>query len=154
MTSRYEQFYLVISGIYRTINRIERVEMEKHGYKGSYVHYLNAVAKYEGATATDLEEICNIDKAAVSRSIAEMEQKGLVKRESGLNNYRRHYRAKIFLTEKGKEVAAMVHEKASAAVLAVGSTMSEDERKIVYSVLNRVFDELKTVSRSGIPDIE
>lgn len=154
MTSRYEQFYLVIAGIYRTINRIERVEMEKHGYKGSYVHYLNAIAKHEGVTATQLEEICNIDKAAVSRSIGEMEEKGLIKREEGLEHIRKNYRAKIYLTERGKEMAQVVHEKASAAVRAVGSTMNESERKIVYDVLNRVFDELKTVSRKGIPDNE
>ena len=154
MTSRYEQFYLVISGIYRAINRIERMEMVKHGFKGSYAHYLNVIAKHEGATATDLEEICNIDKAAVSRSIAEMEEKGLIKREGAFEDNKRHYRSKIFLTEKGKEIANIVHDKASAAVLAVGSTMDDEERKIVYDVLNRVFDELKAVGRKGIPDIE
>ena len=95
MISRYEQFAALISGIERGIQRIERDEMEKLGYKGAYAQYLAALRRYEGGvTAAQLCEICDRDKAAVSRVVAELEQKSLVSRESGAS-----YRAALRLTD-------------------------------------------------------
>ena len=83
MLDRFEHFSYSISNIYRHIVKIEREEMEKYGLRGSYVQYLLAMKRYpEGVTSTQLCEICDKDKAAISRVIAEMESKGLVKRES------------------------------------------------------------------------
>ena len=80
MISRFEQFSYVISGIHRQIQKIERAEMIKRGYKGAFAQYLATLHRYEeGLTATELCEICDKDKAAVSRILAEMEEKGLLK---------------------------------------------------------------------------
>ena len=103
MTDRFEQFSFIISGIYRKLQKIKRDEMVKRGYKGAFAQYLATQSRYEeGLTSTELCEICDKDKAAVSRIIAEMEEKGLVQREKKAV---RSYRSKITLTEKGKDVA-------------------------------------------------
>ena len=97
--SRFEQFSFVISGIYREIQKIERDEMIKHGYRGAFAVYFATLKRYEeGLTSAEICELCDKDKAAVSRIIAEMEEKGLAERAKSSP---RGYRAKIVLTEKG-----------------------------------------------------
>ena len=72
MISRFEQFSSVISSIYGAIQKIEREEMAKYGLKGAYAQYLVAVKRFpEGVTSTELCELCDKDKAAVSRIVAE-----------------------------------------------------------------------------------
>ncbi|MBR2718208.1 MAG: MarR family transcriptional regulator [Clostridia bacterium] len=150
MISRYEQFAALISGIERGIQRIERDEMEKLGYKGAYAQYLAALRRCEGGvTAARLCEICDRDKAAVSRMVGELEQKGLVNRESGAS-----YRACLTLTEKGRTVAELVCRKAQAAVDAGGAGLTEEERRIYFTALERIAGNIESISREGLPDNE
>ena len=73
MLSRYEQFSYIVSGINRHIQKLERDEMIKFGYKGAFAQYLVAMRHYpKGVTAAQLSEICDKDKAAVSRIVTEM----------------------------------------------------------------------------------
>ncbi len=150
MISRFEQFAYVISGIQRELQKIERDEMIKHGYRGAFAVYLATLRRYEeGLTAAEICEICDKDKAAVSRIIAEMEEKDLVERDK---TGERTYRAKITLTEKGKETAEFVMQRAKAAVCAVsGEVMSDEQREQFYSCLDAIYKNLRKVSKEGIP---
>lgn len=150
MISRFEQFSLIISGIHRKLQKIERAEMVKRGYKGAFAQYLAVLSRHEeGLTSTELCEVCDKDKAAVSRIIAEMEEKGLVQREKKVV---RSYRSKITLTEKGKETADFVAKRAEAAVSAVsGSLMSEEDREVFYEILDNLYKNLQKVGTEGIP---
>lgn len=40
MINRFEQFSQVISGIHRYIQKLQRNEMVKRGYKGAFAQYL------------------------------------------------------------------------------------------------------------------
>ena len=150
MISRFEQFSLIISGIHRKLQKIERAEMVKRGYKGAFAQYLATLSRYEeGLTSTELCEICDKDKAAVSRIIAEMEEKDLVQREKKVV---RSYRSKITLTEKGKETADFVAKRAEAAVEAVsGSVMTDEQREFFYAILDNLHKNLQKVGTEGIP---
>ena len=90
MVSRYELFSSAISSIYHDIQRIERTEMARFGLKGPHAQCLVALNRYpEGITAARLCEVCEKDKAAVSRIIAELEEEGMVTRDSqGGSRYR------------------------------------------------------------------
>ena len=73
--SRFEQLSSAISRIYHYIQKIERIEMEKFGLKGPHVQCMLAMNRNpEGLTATQLCTMCEKDKAAVSRTIAELEK--------------------------------------------------------------------------------
>lgn len=150
MESRFEQFKMAISGINRYVQKIERNEMVKRGYKGAFAQYLAVLKRFEeGLTSSELCEICDKDKAAVSRIIAEMEEKGLVSRE---HKNIRTYRAKIVLTEKGRNTADYVAERAKAAISAVSDgVMDENQREVFYSTLDVLYKNLQKVSREGIP---
>lgn len=150
MLSRFEQFAFIISGIQREVQKIERDEMVKHGYRGAFAIYLAALSHYdEGLTAKEICEICDKDKAAVSRIITEMEEKDLVTKE---RNKEKVYRSKIFLTEKGKEIAGIVEKRASAVIKAVSDgVIPENERAHLYKTLDTIYKNLSAVSKNGIP---
>lgn len=150
MRSRFEQFTFIISGIQRDIQKIERDEMVKYGYKGAYAQYLVAIHGHpEGLTSGQLCEACDKDKAAVSRVIAEMEQRGLVARDAAED---RVYRARIRLTEEGLKAARFVDERATAAVLAAGKGLTDENRAVFYEALNLIAGNLQILSRDGIPE--
>lgn len=149
MLSRFEQFSTVISDIYRYIQNIERDEMIKYGYKGSFAQYLVVMKRHcDGITAARLCEVCGKDKAAVSRVIAEMEEKGLVMRVSENG---KAYRAKLILTEEGVKAADFVCRRARTAVMEVGKELTDEDRRIFYATLNMFASNLKTLSKEGIP---
>lgn len=150
MLDRFEQFSYSISNIYRHIMKIEREEMEKYGLRGSYAQYLVTMTRFpEGITSSKLSEICDRDKAAISRIIAEMESKGLVTRETDRANL---YRAKLMLTDEGIKAASFVCDRAEKAVNAAGKGLGEDDRKIFYGALAIIEANLRRISRDGIPD--
>jgi len=154
MLSRYEQFSFVIASIYRGIQKIERDEMVKYGYKGSYAQYLAALTRYpEGLTLLQLCDACEKDKAAVSRAVADMEERGLIVRVSP-SGRKSHYRAQLRLTDEGRKISNFVCERAQAAVDAVGSDMGDEQRSVFHSALGLIAANLQTVTRQGIPEEE
>ena len=149
MISRYEQFTTAISSIYHHFQKIERDEMERYGLKGTYTQYLLAIERNsDGITAAELSEMCEIDKAAVSRALAEMESHGLVLKSL---NKDRAYRARLFLTEKGKRAAEFVRERSRLAVDLAGNGLSDADRIVLYSSLELIADNLQKICREGIP---
>lgn len=150
MIERFEQLSYYIYSIYRTVQKIEKEEMKKHGLRGAYAQYLVAMARYpQGLTSARLCELCDKDKAAASRCVSEMEEKGLIARESG--NFSM-YRAKLTLTEKGKEIAAFVLKKVTTAVELAGVGLDEESRRIFYASLGLIESNLKKICQNGIPD--
>ena len=150
MISKYEHFSLSVSRIYHDIQRIERQEMEAFGLKGPHAQALLAMQRYpEGVTAVQLCEICDKDKAAISRSIAELEEKGMVRRmtNNGIN-----YRASLVLTEKGADAARAVSEKARLAVEQAGIGLQDEQRQVFYRVLDLIAENLHTICRDGLKE--
>ena len=95
-----------------------------------------------------LGELILRDKADVSRIIGQMEKKGLVRKEATGSNM---YRARIKLTEEGKETALHVRERAALAVELAGAGLSEAERETFYYALERITANLQTLSKEGLP---
>lgn len=148
--TRFEQFSAAIYGIYRDILKIQRNEMTKHNLKGSYALYLTVLRHNpEGLTATQLCEICDKDKAAISRVISELEQKGLVTRVSNRDTF---YRAKLKLTESGSRIAEQVDRAAGVAVEMATKGMSEENRKTMYECLGLIAVNLRGICKNGIPN--
>lgn len=149
MLSRFEQFSFVISGINRYIQKLERDEMVKYGFKGAYAQYLVLLHRYpEGLTLSQLCALCDRDKAAVSRSVSEMLDKGLLLRR---NEHKRVYKARLLLTEEGQRAADFVCTRAQSAVAAVGSELTDEERAVFYATLDLIASNLEILTKEGIP---
>ena len=148
MLGRFEQFSQSVSAIHRCIQKIEREEMEKHGLKGAYAQFLVAMShKKDGVTSAELCKICELNKAAVSRYVSEMEEANLIKKIGESS-----YRAKLILTEKGKKTADFVMLRARQAVMEIGGELSENERSVFYDVLNRISKKLELLSINGFTE--
>lgn len=146
MLERFDQFTFAISSIHRFVQKIQRDEMERYGLKGAAVQYLLALMRHpEGLTAAQLSQLCDRDKAAVSRIVAEMEGKGLLHR-SGPG-----YRAVLTLTEAGIQAAGYTDQRACLAAELVGRGVSEEDRLQFYQILAKYAANIQTLSEKGIP---
>lgn len=148
MTTKFEQFSASVFCIYRCIQKIERVEMAKYGLKGAHAQCLLAMSRYpEGITSSRLCAVCDKDKAAISRTVAELEREGLVQRNTEGRNY---YRAPLKLTQQGETVAQRVDERAKLAVEKAGEGLTDDQRAVFYNVLDLIAGHLQTICEEGL----
>lgn len=151
MISKYELFSSSVSCLYRDIQKIERFEMAKFGLKGPHAQCLLALARYpDGITAASLCEACEKDKAAISRIVAELEERRLLVR-TDRNGIR--YRATLKLTEEGKSVAIAVNEKARQAVEQAGEGLTDAQREVFYQVLALIAGNLHTICKDGLKEV-
>ena len=150
MVERFERFSLAISEISRCWHKLAAEEMAKYGLKGPLVTYLVTISRHPaGLTAPQLCELCGKDKSDVSRMMALMEQKGLVKKESVHQN---RYGGVFRLTPAGEEAASFVRQRAGTAVELAGGTLSEAERTIFYNALESIAANLKQIAKDGLPE--
>ncbi len=148
MVGRFEIFTLGLSEIMSSWNKIASEELKPFGLKGTYVIYLIALYKHsEGLTSANLSEMCNRDKAEVSRAIKALESKGLVVRKNTTVN---GYRAKITLTKQGREATKTLRERVKLAVEKGGEGLSEEQRDDFYNALEIISTNLKKISKEGL----
>ena len=148
MLRRFEQFCTSAFSIYRSIQKIERMEMEKFGLKGPHAQCLLNMARYpEGVTAAKLCTLCDKDKAAISRTVAELENAGMLIRNCSGNH---RYRAQLILTDMGREAASRVAERANFAVEQAGSGLSDEQRAVFYHALSLIADNLQNICDEGL----
>ena len=148
MLERYELLSSSISSMYHDIQKIERVEMAKFGLKGPHAQCMLAMNRYpEGLTASQLCELCDKDKASISRTVAELEQAGMVVRDTRSGN---RYRAPLTLTPKGVMAANAVSQRALLAVEQAGVGLKDEQRHVFYQVLMLIAGNLHTICKDGL----
>ena len=148
MIGRFEVFSLSLSEILTSWNKIATDEMKRFDLKGAYVIYLITLFKHpEGLTAANLCELCNKDKAEVSRALSVMEKKGLILRDASVP---RGYRANITLTETGKKATNSLRKRIKLAVEKGGEGLSEKQRDDFYSSLETICNNLRKISKEGL----
>ena len=150
MIGRFEQFCTAISGIQHSIARIERIEMEKYGLKGPHAQCMLVMERNpEGITAAELCGICEKDKAAISRALAELEAAGMITR---MDPNGKRYRSRLYLTKKGKTVAKQVADRVHQAVSQIGDSYDVETREIFVHVLSMIAQNLQELSKNGIQE--
>ena len=141
MKQRFEIFVTAITQINRSIQKLKSQEMAEFGLKGTHVMCLFQLRQHEeGLTSVQLAQLCEEDKAAISRSIAELRERGLVHVPEDAG---RRYRVRITLTDRGREVTAQMDQKIIDAVMAGAQGYTTEEREIFYRVLLQVADNLQ-----------
>lgn len=141
MENRYEIFTSSVTELSRYVSRIKEMEMKKHGLKAGHTNVLVYLSMHpEGLTSAKLTALCREDKAAVSRNIADLLEKGFVKIE--VPDGEKKYRAPIFLTENGRKLMLRIDECISEAVDYGGKDLSETERENLYASLKKILRNL------------
>ena len=151
MVTRFEQFTSSVASIYRSIQKIERVEMAKYGLKGPHAQVLLAMSRYpDGVTSGELVKLCDKDKAAISRTVAELEREGMVCRQGRNGNF---YRAALTLTQRGREAAEHVAIRAKRAVETASNGLNDDSRQALYAALDLIASHLQTICDEGLAEL-
>ena len=142
MEERFETFTVLITRISRSIKRIKADEMADFELKGPHVSCLYYLSQRDGMTAAELCERCDEDKAAISRSLDDLEKNGYITCTSGAG---KRYKSPLRLTERGKAVGRAIGEKITRIVEAASEGLSEAERQTMYRALALVSENLERI---------
>lgn len=150
MLNRFAKFSQSIAEIDRCWHKLAAEEMAKYELNSPHAVYLNTLYETdsEGISAAQLGDLCGKNKADVSRMIAILEQKGLVQKIAVGKNM---YRAKLLLTQKGKDAAEQVRKRAALAVELAGNGLTDSERETFYKALGIITENLQQLSKEGLP---
>ena len=150
MITKYELFSSSVASLSRDIQHIERTEMAKFGLKGPHAQCLLAILRHPlGVTSAQLCDLCAKDKAAISRTVSELEQEQMIRRESRNGSA---YRAALTLTEKGRAAANAVSQRAIMAVEAAGKGLTDTQREVFYQVMHIISENLHTICKHGLEE--
>ena len=139
MLNRFGAFVAGITACYKYIQRIKTMEMTEFGLKGTHamcLFYLHHST--QGLTAAQLCQLCDEDKAAISRTLSELEGKGYLQARAG-----KKYRAEITLTPEGKALAQKMDALIENWVAAGGDGLTESQRNSFYQSLELIASNLK-----------
>ena len=150
MLDRFAKFSYSIAEIHRCWHKLAAEELAKYGLNSPHAIYLKTLydAEPEGITAAQLGEICGKDKADVSRMVAILEKKDMVRKVAVGKNM---YRAKLRLTDQGREAAEHVRSRAAVAVELAGNGLTQEERECFYRALGLITEKLQKLSKDGLP---
>ena len=130
-------FTLSILRLNKLVQKIKTYEIEKFGLKPIHVmcgYYLNKHP--QGLTAKELSELTLEDKAAISRALKMMWERGYVDYDANRRN------ATIKLTEEGKQFTNVICARAERAVAAGSMDFTEEERIFFYKSLDAINENL------------
>ena len=155
MENRFETFTVLMNRINRNIRKIKNREMEEYHLRSVHISCLYYLYNNKGATATELCERCEEDKATISRALEYLEANGYLVCES--KNVKR-YRSPLLLTEKGGIVGKKIDDKIKAMLDDISTGLTEDERIAFYRSLSIISASLenyanKTTQKIGKEDV-
>ena len=142
MTERFETFTVLINRISRNIRRIKNQEMAEYNLRSAHVSCLYYLYTDKGATATDLCELCEEDKATISRALDYLETNGYITRET---NTAKRYKSPLLLTDLGLAVGKKIADKIDGVLDAISDGLTENERIDFYRSLSIISQSLEGV---------
>lgn len=147
MENRFKEFTLLISQANRAINKIKNNEMKKYDLKGTQVNCLFYIYESKDSlSAKDICILCDEDKAAISRTLKELECQGYIVCEKDDN--KKKYNAILQLTAQGVKIAEIISKKIESIINYDESYISREELVAFYKTFNKIYANLKTISES------
>lgn len=147
MQERFEIFTVLINRISRNIRKIKNQEMAEYNLRSAHVSCLYYLYTNKGATATNLCERCEEDKATISRALDYLETNGFLTCES--KNVKR-YKSPLILTDKGNEAGKKITDKINGVLDAISGGLTDEERGAFYRSLSIISESLEVVSKKAV----
>ena len=146
MQERFETFTVLINRISRNVRRIKNQEMADYGLRSAHVSCLYYIYTLKGATATDLCERCEEDKATISRALDYLETQGYIARKT---EPAKRYKSPLLLTDKGLEAGKKIADKIDGVLEAISDGLTEEERVAFYRSLSIISTGLDAIAGNG-----
>ncbi len=142
MIQRFINFTENITTINKGIQELKNKVMNEHGLNGGSAMYLFFLSQHsEGLTVSEMSELNNVSKAAVSRVYSSLYDKGyisFVDFDGG-----KKYNTPAILTEKGKKQTDLISEAICKYVDMFSLTnIDENDRTIMYRSLRTIANNL------------
>ncbi|MGN0824259.1 MAG: MarR family winged helix-turn-helix transcriptional regulator [Candidatus Coproplasma sp.] len=138
MDNIFEQFTITVLKLNKLVQKIKTWEMSDYGLKTIHVmcvYYLKS--RPNGLTASELVKLTLEDKAAISRALKTLKEKGYVSYNPN------KYNELITLTEDGQGLAEQINQKAAKAVKMCSYDFTDAERIGFYNALETVAKNLE-----------
>ena len=144
---RFVRFHNLIYNASKSLHRIKTIGMEEYGLASTHTFCLRSLyGRGEGMTRTELARTCAVDKAQISRLIAELSDMGYVLEASKGKGYRK----KIVLTETGALVAASIDQKVKRVLSYIDQALPEERIGDMYHTLEQICECLKQAEEDGL----
>lgn len=141
MEKRFETFTTLILKISRYIRKIKSEEMKDYNLQGAHVSCLYYLYKSDKPlTAKELCDLCEEDKAVISRSIEVLERDNYIVCDS---TKEKRYKSQLTLTPKGIEVGKNISKKIDVFTDLGGDGMTEEKRRTLYECLTAICENLQ-----------
>lgn len=138
---RFDTFAGSILELNRYLQKLKDMEMKPFGLRANHVMCLYHLGKNpRGLTVTELAEACREDKAAVSRCLSQLLQRGLV--GGNFPENKRSYRTRITLTASGRELVEQIYQKVDAALVGGSTGMTQQQRETFYATMELIIKNL------------
>lgn len=144
MEERYEMFTVLIARATRCLYKIKTEEMSEFDLKGSHVSCIYYLYKTHSLTAKELCDVCEEDKANISRTIKYLEENGYIYSEA---DSQKKYKVSLLLTEKGKAVGNSIANKIDEILRESSDGLTEENRKIFYLSLLTICNNLERICK-------
>ena len=143
LEARFEIFTKLISRISRNIRRIKTDEVAEFNLKSPHVSCLYYLHKSGKLCSTELAEVCDEDKAAISRTLDYLERQGFIACEE---QGKRRYKANYVLTGRGTDVAKVIAARIDKVIMIAGAELTDEERHVFYSALEKISNRLDVIA--------
>lgn len=140
MDEKYKIFTVLMANINRSIRKIKTEEMAEFHLKSPHVSCLYYLYKKDTLTAKELCDICEEDKANVSRALDYLQTNGYLVRQ---NEENKKYKSHLALTEMGRGVAGKIADKIDRILEEAGEGISDADREIMYRSLFQISTNLQ-----------
>lgn len=142
MYNRFKNFTVLLNKINRNIRRIKTIVMKEYDLKSPHVSCLYYLYSEGSITIKELKELCDEDKAAISRTIDFLEKNGYIVQKSEDN---KKYKNLLELTPMGEKVGEYISNNINKYLEEASIGLSEENRVILYSSLELISDNLSKI---------
>ena len=146
-TDRFNKFCSLLGGATKSINKLKSKYMMHYGLTSAHtmcIRYL--YVSPEGLNRMELAEMCDIDKAQISRTVNELCAKGyLTESENETNNYRK----RLKLTPMGKDTADEINKAVNEIHAFVSDDLSAEQLETFYSTFDVICARLKKAEENS-----
>lgn len=142
-----EQFTLTLADILKSIKKLKDQHMAEHGLRSSHVIVVYLLGRSpEGLTPAELTEASDVDKALISRVVAELTEKGLV---TAIAQGGRRYKARLHLTAEGRAIADSIAHAVTSIQQKVSGNIPQEDLETFYRTLFALQNNFRKLAEDG-----
>lgn len=142
-----ELFTLTLADVLKSIKKLKDQRMSAYGLRSSHVMVLYILGRTpDGLTPAELSDASSVDKALISRIIAELTEKGFV---TTAPSGGRRYKARLLLTEEGRVVANYIAAAVGDIQQKVSGDIPEEDLEVFYRTLFTLQNNFRKLAAEG-----